>query len=447
MLARDPPVVEVARVDLDLLLPDRVVGDVDLHRAVAEGLHQLVVLELAVLGLVGVAEDDLVDVGLGELLGLDLVLLRRAQEVVEEGHVELQDLDELDDAAVGDVQLAVEVEGARVGVGAVLGDLAVVDVAGQLGGVLVLLVLGLEGADADAVLLGQDQALHHHVADHALPVPVVLGQQVLIDLPAEGAEVAGGADPVVLAGQPPVDLGVDRRLGLQGNEVERLLVHGAPLHRLVAAGGEVGAPAVGIEGALLLVRVDLEPLLQQPGDGGLGGAHRAVQEQDALLRAVAVGRGLDVVDEPHERSVEPEDGVAAVVDGIVEEPVVGVPLVLARVLGHPVREDHVVEPLVGVARHPRVRHDDLHVVGERARPVPLAITLEILLLLDEAEEDVRPRRVPPLPPPVEWLASAGGVLRPAAIISARQGEGIVGRTVMQRAALSSHTFTGTLGRV
>src|SRR6185436_18088446 len=79
----------------------------------------------------------------------------------------------------------------------------------------------------------------------------------------------------------------------------------------------------------------------------------------------------------------------AVVDGIVEEAVVRVPLVLAGVLRHPVREDHVVEPLVGVARHPRVRHDDLHVVRERTRPVPLAITLEVLLLLDEAEEHVR----------------------------------------------------------
>jgi hypothetical protein len=81
--------------------------------------------------------------------------LRGAEQVVEEGHVELQHLDELDDAAVGDVELTVEVEGARVGVRAVFGDLAVVDVARQLGRVLVLLVLGLEGADADAVLLAQ----------------------------------------------------------------------------------------------------------------------------------------------------------------------------------------------------------------------------------------------------------------------------------------------------
>ena len=62
------------------------------------------------------------------------------------------------DAAVGDVQFAVEVERPRIGVRAVLGDLAVVDVAGQFGAVLVLLVLGLERADAEAVLLAQDRA-------------------------------------------------------------------------------------------------------------------------------------------------------------------------------------------------------------------------------------------------------------------------------------------------
>ena len=54
--------------------------------------------------------------GLGELLRLDHVLLRRAEQVVQERDVELEHFDELDDAAVGDVQLAVEVERARIGV-------------------------------------------------------------------------------------------------------------------------------------------------------------------------------------------------------------------------------------------------------------------------------------------------------------------------------------------
>src|SRR5204862_5035276 len=108
----------------------RDVRDVDLDRAVAERLHELVVEELLVLGLVGVTDDDLVDVSLRELLRLDLALLRRTEQVVEEGDVELQDLDELEDAAVRDVELAIEVERARIRVRAERGDLAIVDVAG-----------------------------------------------------------------------------------------------------------------------------------------------------------------------------------------------------------------------------------------------------------------------------------------------------------------------------
>ncbi len=152
VLAADLAGVVVLLVDLDFVREPGDVGDVDLDRSVAEGLHELVGLELLVFGFVGVADDDLVDVGLGELLGFDLMFLAGTQEVVEEGDVELEDFDEFDDAAVGDVEFAVEVEGARVGFGAVFGDFAVVDVAGELGGVLVLFVLGLEGADADAVL-------------------------------------------------------------------------------------------------------------------------------------------------------------------------------------------------------------------------------------------------------------------------------------------------------
>ena len=168
--------VVVLLVDLDLVGQLRDVRDVDLHRAVAERFHELVVLQPAIFRLVGVAEDHFVDVGLRELLRLDLVLLAGAEQVVQERHVELQHFDELDDAAVGDVEFAVEVERPRVAVGAVLGDLAVVDVAGELGGVLVLLVLRLERADADAVLLAEDQPLDADVLDHAGPVAVVLLQ-------------------------------------------------------------------------------------------------------------------------------------------------------------------------------------------------------------------------------------------------------------------------------
>ena len=163
------PAVVVLLVDLDLVGQPRDVGNVDLDRPVAKRLHELVGLKLLVLRLVGVTDDDFVDVGLGELLGLDLVFLAGTQQVVEEGDVELEDLDELDDAAVGDIELAVEIEGAGVALGAVFRDLAIVDVAGQLGRVLVLLVLGLERADADAILLGEDQPAHADVLARRAP--------------------------------------------------------------------------------------------------------------------------------------------------------------------------------------------------------------------------------------------------------------------------------------
>jgi hypothetical protein len=47
-----------------------------------------------------------------------------------------------------------------------------------------------------------------------------------------------------------------------------------------------------------------------------------VQQDDALLGAVAHRRALEHVDQAHQRDVEAEDRVLAVVDGVVEEVVV-----------------------------------------------------------------------------------------------------------------------------
>ena len=198
-LAPDLAAVVVLLVDVDLVREPGDVRNVDLDRPVPQRLHELVGLELLVLGLVGVPDDHLVDVGLGELLGLDLVFLAGPEQVVEEGDVELEDLDEFDDAAVGDVELAVEVERPGVALGAVLGDLAIVDVARQLGGVLVLLVLGLERADADAVLLREDQAADANVVEHLGPVAAVALHPLVEHLAAVGAEVALDRDVVAVA--------------------------------------------------------------------------------------------------------------------------------------------------------------------------------------------------------------------------------------------------------
>ncbi len=246
------PGVVVLGVDPLLFRDARDVRDVDLDRPVAQRLHELVGEQLLVLGLVGVAEDHLVDVGLRELLRLDLVLLRRPQEVVEERHVQLQHLDELDDAAVGDVELAVEVERPRIAVRPVLGDLPVVDVAGELGRVLVLLVLRLERPDADAILLREDHSPHADVLDDLRPVTFVLRHQLAEDQPAGWIEVAFDVD-ALLAGL--VDSQLEQRLvtPLGRHEAQRLLVHRALEGR--RSGRDVGQllgqhPVVGVERTL-----------------------------------------------------------------------------------------------------------------------------------------------------------------------------------------------------
>src|SRR2546427_784362 len=68
VLAANPLWVVILVVNLHFLGEPRDVRDVDFDRAVAQCLHELVVQKLLVLGLVGVADDDLVDVGLRELL-------------------------------------------------------------------------------------------------------------------------------------------------------------------------------------------------------------------------------------------------------------------------------------------------------------------------------------------------------------------------------------------
>jgi len=78
------------------------------------------------------ADDDFIDIGLRELFRFDLVLLACAEQVVQECDLELQDFDELDDAAIGHIEFAVEVERAGIRVGSVDGDLAIIDIAREL---------------------------------------------------------------------------------------------------------------------------------------------------------------------------------------------------------------------------------------------------------------------------------------------------------------------------
>ena len=173
------------------------------------------------------ADDDFVDIGLRELLRFDLVFLAGAEQVVQERDFEFQDFDEFNDAAVGDIEFAVEIERARIGVGAVDGDLAIVDVARQFGGILVLFVFRLEGADAVPVFFGKHQPANLHVIHDLEPVAFVAARQLAIHLAAGGAEIAFDLDRIVRIAAVAHQF-LDELAALIGrNQVQRIFAHRA----------------------------------------------------------------------------------------------------------------------------------------------------------------------------------------------------------------------------
>ena len=81
-----------------------------------------------------------------------------------------------------------------------------------------------------------------------------------------------------------------------------------------------------------------------------------------------------------ERPIEAEDGVAAVVVGIIEEAVVDSFLATRFGHVHTVRQDHVVEPLIGGPRDFRLLADDVEILSERSDPILAAELFAILAL-------------------------------------------------------------------
>ncbi len=74
--------IEIALVDTDLVLELGDVRYVNAHGAVFQRLHKFVIFQPAIFGFVGVADDDLVDIGLGEFFGFYAVFLAGTQQVV-----------------------------------------------------------------------------------------------------------------------------------------------------------------------------------------------------------------------------------------------------------------------------------------------------------------------------------------------------------------------------
>jgi hypothetical protein len=112
----------------------------------SEGFHELVALRPAILRFVRVPQDDLVDVGLVELFGLNLVFLRCSCDAPrrpnQKHDIEFQYSDVLDQAAIGMFSSPSKLKPCGT---------AHPYPANLL--LLVLFVLGLGSADAYAVLL------------------------------------------------------------------------------------------------------------------------------------------------------------------------------------------------------------------------------------------------------------------------------------------------------
>src|SRR5262245_34007446 len=108
VLALDPLGIEVLFVNLNLVLESGDIRDINFDGAIAEGFHELVILQPSVLRFVGMSQDHFVNVRLSELLWLDFMLLRSAEKIIEKGHIEFEHLDKLDQPAVGNVELAIE---------------------------------------------------------------------------------------------------------------------------------------------------------------------------------------------------------------------------------------------------------------------------------------------------------------------------------------------------
>ena len=220
--------IEVALVNANLIFKLGNIRHVNPHRAVFKRLHKLVVLQAAVLWLVGVTDDNFINIGLGKLLGFDFVFLAGAQQIVEESDVKFEHLDKLDNTPVGDVELAIKIKGARIAIAAVDGDFTIVDVAGEFGRVLIFLILGLESTNANPILLTKDKAVYPDMSNHLGPVAIIPAHQLAMMVAAGGTQVAGEAD-LFISRPVFIEAGYKTFAHINRNEMQGVFVHRARL--------------------------------------------------------------------------------------------------------------------------------------------------------------------------------------------------------------------------
>jgi hypothetical protein len=291
---RDVEVVARAEAGQQLAVDLLLVGDADVvgHRdggqAVLERLVLLVGHEGPELGLVRVGQDDRVGVDVAELGDLELLLLGHRQEEVPELGGVLEELDGLEQAAVGLRELAGPVERQRVRVRPVRLDGAEVEAAGELLDAHRLGVAGLERADADAPRLREVDPLDREVQEvQRLLVHRAAVQRV------HGALV--GRRPLLEAA---LEQRGDRALGAAGRPPEQQ----DPPAGLVALGGGLEVADDALER-----HVEAEELLGEEPVGDLAG-----------MQTVRVARRLDHVVNPLVRACRDRLALRHPIDVLVE---------------------------------------------------------------------------------------------------------------------------------
>ena len=259
-------------VDLHLFGQPQVVRHLDDDDAVEDRFVGVVGAELLPLGLVRVRDDRDVDVDHAVAAGgRDHLLLRGGDHRVQVLGLVLEDLDELDDAAIADVERAVQVEHARIafGVDVELGDVLRAD---QYGGVLVVGIDRRDDADADAVALRERLGDHRHFL-------VAAAELLLQPVAAHRAEIA-------------LDVHADHLLELfaqmTGDQMQRLLEHRAIVDRVEQ------------------IR-RFEAALQPLDERALARADRAHQVQNLTALLSLQRGGMEVTDDLRDRLLDAKE--------------------------------------------------------------------------------------------------------------------------------------------
>ena len=258
----------------------------------------------------------------------------------------LEHLDELDHAAVADVESAIELEHPRVALGEAveLGDVLRAD---QDRGVLVVGIDRRHDADAAPAALGEVDGADRHLL-------VAAAELIHQAVAADRAEIALDLDAEhLLEGRPEV----------ARNQVQRLLVDRAAFDHVDRR---------------QLLETALEPLDQR----ALAGADRAHQVEHLPALFAAHRRRVEVAHDLVERALHAEELVLEEVvdlDPLVAEQTLGARVVFRVDLGDAGRVDHVEETAVRQIRQRRVRLGPLQILDERAMPVLLLAGFPILL--------------------------------------------------------------------